>query len=377
MIHTQAWVLHPATTAGETAQLVQEDFSFAPPGPDEALVKPLFGCWEGNMTHALRRSPLDLCVARDESCIVLGNAGVVEVLQAEAQSGLRLGDRCLVFCNGEPDIHGYPRRIYGYDAPGTIGVLARQSKLKTRQLIKLPENSSISLEQWAGFSLRYITAWANWRVAVGCWRAQMDDCPASRAPVLSWGGGVALAELSLARMAGHPTAMVASRSSRLALIERLGITPIDRRIFSEESFDADFLGVVHGLTGGQGAAIFVDNIGAHYRSTMKALARQGVLTTSGWKHGLTFPVVRANECIDRHIHVYTHYARRNEGEAAVAYAQGHGWAPPQPDMVWAWDDIPRLAQAYAAGEIDDYFPVYSINRPSLLDGLTREHATCW
>jgi len=363
MISTQAWVLHPAASPGEPAQLVQEEFRFAPPEPDEALVRPLYGCWEGNMSHALRRSPLDLCVARDESSIVLGNAGVVEVVQAETTSGLRPGDRCLVFCNGEPDAHGYPRRIYGYDARRTIGVLARQTKLKNRQLIKLPADSSISLEQWAGFSLRYVTAWANWRVALGCWRAQMDDSPAAQAAVLSWGGGVGLAELTLARLAGHPAGMVASRPSRLALIERHGITPIDRSAFSEASFEADFLREVQRLTDGQGAAIFVDNIGAHYRSTLKALARQGVLATSGWKHGLTFPVVRASECIDRHIHVYTHYARRDEGEAAVAFADVHGWAPPKPQQVWAWDDIPQLAEAYAAGDIDDYFPVYSINRP--------------
>ncbi|MGC4059468.1 MAG: zinc-binding alcohol dehydrogenase family protein [Aquabacterium sp.] len=360
MIRTEAWVLHPGG-AGAPDTLVKQEYRFAPPQADEVLVKPLYGCWEGNMTHAIKRTPLDLCLARDESLVVPGNAGVVEVLEAQSSTGLSCGDRCLVFCNGEPDEHGYPRLIYGYDAPGTIGLLAKLTKLKARQLIKLPSDSPLSIRQWAAFSLRYITAWANWRVALGCWRAQMNDCPAAQAHVLSWGGGVGLAELSLARLFGHPAAMVASRPSRLALIESQGIAPIDRRAFSDAGFEAEFLSKVGDLTDGQGAAIFVDNIGAHYRSTLKALARQGVLTTSGWKHGLTFPVVRASECIDRHIHVYTHYARRDEGEAAVAFAQKHGWAPPEPDKTWHWDEVPALAQAYAGGQIDDYFPLYAIH----------------
>ena len=361
MIETQAWVLPSTTNDAEPGRLVLETFRMTPPAADEVLVKPLFGCWEGNMTHALQRSPLDLCVVRDESRIVLGNAGVVEVVEAPADSGLASGDRCVVFCNGEPDAHGYPRLIYGYDAPGTVGVLARLTKLKTRQLIKLAPESTASLEQWAAFSLRYITAWANWRVALGCWKAQMGDCRPEDAHVLSWGGGVGLAELSLARLAGHPAAMVASCASRLDTIERNGIVPVDRRAFSEARFEADFLATVGRLTGGAGAAVFVDNVGAHYRSTLKALARQGVLATSGWKHGLIFPVLRANECIERHLHVYTHYARRDEGEAAVAFAERHGWVPPKASHVWAWEDVPKLADAYAKGEIEDYFPIYAIN----------------
>ena len=364
MIRTQAWVLRPAGRPGEAGRLVEEEFAFAEPSDDEVLVRPLFGCWEGNMEHALRRSPLDLCATRGEPRVVIGNAGVVEVVRpGAAVAGLAAGDCCVVFCNGEPDAHGYPERIYAYDAPGTIGVLARLTKLKARQLIRLPADSRIEATRWAGFSLRYITAWANWRVALACWRSQMDDEPASRADVLAWGGGVGLAECSLARLAGHPAALIASRPARLATIERAGLVAIDRRRFAEGTFEAEFLRAVHDCTEGRRAAIFVDNIGAHYRSTLKALARQGVLATSGWKQGLTFPVVRASECIERHLHVYTHYARRAEGEAAVAFAEAHGWAPPAPAAVWSWDDVPALAEAYAAGEIDDYFPIFSVNTP--------------
>jgi hypothetical protein len=50
------------------------------------------------------------------------------------------------------------------------------------------------------------------------------------------------------------------------------------------------------LSDGLGAAIFIDNIGAPlYRTTLKALARQNVLATVGWKHGRRTSTLRASE----------------------------------------------------------------------------------
>jgi len=107
----------------------------------------------------------------DEAKVVIDNAGVVEVIGVgSSASTVREGDRGSLFCNGTPDEHGYPMRIFGYDAPGTIGVLAKTTKLKERQFVRISEGSRHSLEQWAAFSLRYVTAWANWNIAWGCFR---------------------------------------------------------------------------------------------------------------------------------------------------------------------------------------------------------------
>lgn len=364
-ISTEAWILHRGDSAGTPGKLVLESVSFPRPTDDEVLVRPLRGCWEGNMDHALRRSPVDVCALRGEDRVVLGNAGVVQVEEVGAAvRGVRPGDVCLLFCNGTPDEYGYPVTIFGYDAPGTMGVLARRTKVLKRQLVPIPPGSPITLDQWAGFSLRYITAWANWQVALGCWRTQMGDVPPGEALVCGWGGGVSLAELSLAALAGFRTAMIASTPARLALLSEMGIDPIDRGAFGKATFEADFLAAVRDRSGGRGAAIFIDNIGSHYRSTLKALARQGVLTTSGWKAGATYPTMRAMECISRHLHVFTHYARYPEGVAAVDFAIARGWAPPPAGRVYAWDEIPALAEAYAAGTIDDYFPVFAVNEPA-------------
>jgi hypothetical protein len=88
-----------------------------------------------------------------------------------------------------------------------------------------------------------------------------------------------------------------------------------------------------------------------------------VITTSGWKHGMVTTSMRAIECIERHVHVHTHYARRSEARAAMMAAESTGWMPPiaEAEAVVEWNDIPRLAEAHAADRVESYFPVYQVN----------------
>ena len=83
-VKTDAWVVHAGEKGAppKPTELVRETFEFADPGPDEALVSPLYGCMEGNMGHVLDRRPIDICVARGEPKCVVGNAGVVRVEKA-------------------------------------------------------------------------------------------------------------------------------------------------------------------------------------------------------------------------------------------------------------------------------------------------------
>jgi NADPH:quinone reductase-like Zn-dependent oxidoreductase len=175
--------------------------------------------------------------------------------------------------------------------------------------------------------------------------------------------------------------MIASSDARLAQIAALGIEPIDRRAFGDLAFDPDryntdrayrtrylaaeevFLNMVRERTGGRGVDIFVDYIGTPVaRATLLALARQGVLTTAGWKNGMVSRSLRAVECIQRHTHVHTHFARYNEGRAAMQAAENTGWLPQVDDaVVCPWDEIPTLAANYAADRIADYFPLYAVN----------------
>ena len=382
-ITTDAWVLYrgDSPVSNQPAALCRERFSFEDIAEQEVLVEPLYGCWEGNMTHALERKPIDICRQRNEEKLVLGNAGVVRVLKCGTQvTTVKEGDNALLFCNGVWDKFGYPIKIFGYDAEGTIGLLAKQTKMNQFQVIPLPKHSRFTLQQWAAFSLRYITAWSNWNLAYHTWRIQMteEDCPAPH--VWGWGGGVSYAELALAKFYGSRVAMLSANDERLCEFKRMGIIPIDRRQFPNLDFDEaryqkdseyknayldserKFLTMVNELTEGLGVSIFIDYVGSPViRATLKALARQGILTTAGWKHGMTITTYRAMECINRHQHVHTHYARYPQGKAAVRFGEETGWIPMlDGQREYTFDEIPQLAQDYSEGKCS-YFPIFRIN----------------
>ena len=378
---TEAWVLHNLkSNCGRPAGLQLEKFDLGPLGDEEVLVEPLYGCWEGNMGHAVARKPIDVAASRGEERAVVGNSGVVRVLKPGAHvTNVREGDVCIM-CSGVWDAHGFSKYAFAYDAPGTVGILAKRTKMSHRQLIKVPTDSRFSLQQWAPFTVRYITAWSNWNAASKCWRALSPADNGEQPHVWGWGGGTAFAELTLAKLQGFCTALISSDPKRLAMIEAAGITPIDRSAFAGLQYDemriiADpayaeryrlaeqrFVAIAKQGTDGRGVSIFVDHLGGNVtHATVKALARPGVITTSGWKTGMKIATNRAMACMQWQTHVHTHYSRYGEGGAAVAFAEEHGWVPPEPETVYAWDQIPQLAADYAAGSISSYFPLFKVN----------------
>ncbi|RBL90381.1 MDR/zinc-dependent alcohol dehydrogenase-like family protein [Chitinophaga flava] len=381
-IITEAWILNSGYGNTEPGLLMREEMNLGVLLPDEVLIHPIYGCWEGNMHHAIMRDPVDICMQRKEDKIVLGNAGVVKVIDTGKNvKDLKPGDVCMLFCNAISDKYGYPEKILAYDAPNTYGLLSRQSKVSRHTLIPIPPHSGFSLKQWAAFSLRYVTAWANWKVALKCWQSQMGDVPVENEFVISWGGGVCLAELELAKNYGFNVAMITSLNERKESLEQAGIITVDRRGFPHLHYDQErytndeaykknyrtseklFLEKINEITGGAGAAIFIDNIGLSvYRATLKALSRQGVIATSGWKWGMELSHLRAIESINRHIHVHTHYAKHTEAIEAMEYALRNNWMPQvDVDYVYEWDEIPRLCSDYATGNLISYFPLYKIN----------------
>src|SRR5258708_3945468 len=369
MYTTDAWVLHKGTANAGPGHLELESISFPGLDADEVLVEPLFGSWEGNMAHAVERHPVDICMLRNEPHVVLGNSGVVRVLQAGSDvQDLRPGDCCMFAAFGMTDPFGYLITVHGYDAPGTIGLLAKKTKAVRRNLIPLPAGTRFSLPQWAVFSLRYMTAWSNWSTAYACLRSQLSEEELPTPFVWGWGGGCTFAELDLAQRAGCAAVMLSGNDQNTRQIEEQGIAVVDRRSFPDLDFDpvqykADeayreayrsserkFLSEVMERTAGSGVSIFIDYIGSPVsRATTRALGRQGVLATAGWKHGLTTPLNRAMECIGRHIYVHTPAARLSEVAPAMTYAEQHGRKPPVNSKdVYGFDDVPQLLTAHSA-----------------------------
>jgi NADPH:quinone reductase-like Zn-dependent oxidoreductase len=335
------------------------------------------------MTHALKRRPIDICRQRKEPSVVIGNAGVVRVLQPGRDvSGLAEGDLAYLFGAGVPwERFSYMRQALGYDCPGTMGLLAKRSVLPARCLIPIPRQGPLTIPEWAAFSLRFVSAWSNWKVAIACYRSQvsLDENPA---PVVwAWGGGVSLAELLLARSVGCQVTMLTSKPQRMALVRKLGIEVIDRNAFPMLNFSAEkyrqdptfregylqseerFLQAVKERTNGHGVDIFIDNIGTPVaRATLKALGHCGVLTTCGWHGGMDIQSVRAIEAINRHIHIHTHYARPEEGVAALKFAIANPWwKAPIEQQPTSWEEIGTLAQQQMEGKDDSWFPLYQVS----------------
>lgn len=380
MITTDAWVLEQGPPTPIPGTLYRKEFDFDDLEPDEVLIEPLVGCWEANMSHAIDRNPVDVARQRGDERIVLGNSGVCRVVEVgNAVDTHEVGELVLFGCVGKADRFGFVELVASYDAPGTVGTLAKQTKVKAPYAFKIPKDSRYTIEQWAAYP-RYFTAWSNQKVAMACLRSQLSAEDLPRPHVWAWGGGVGIAQMELANTMGCQTAMIASTDSRLEEIEAAGIRPIDRREFAGLSFDPwksndddykksyrdaeqKFLSIVESVTGGEGVHIFVDNIGTPvYRASLRALARQGVITTCGWKEGMMTNNIRAVECINRHVHVHTHAIGTREVPEVIDYQEATGWIAPHPDRIWGWDEIPTLATEYADGNIDSYFPIFEIQR---------------
>lgn len=383
MERTDAWVICAGRGEDKApTQLKRETWLLSACTPEEALVEPLYGCWEANMTHALQRAPIDVARQRGEDRVVLGNCGLVRILRPAANSSLREGDLCIIGNGALFDRFGYPTQVWGYDWPQSMGFLAKRVKVHSDILVRIPSPTRFSLIQWASFGVRYATAYSNWQVAYPCFRSQVSIEDLPRPFVWGWGGGSSLAGLHLARLLGFPAAMLTSHPDRQRLLTQMGIQAVDRRAFGDLNFQEDrfardaeyrrkyreseqaFADFVNQATDGLGVSIFFDYLGSSVlRATLRALGRQGVLSTAGWKHGPALSILRSLECLRRHIHVHTHYCRRGHVQAAMDFAEQTGWMSPiEPDEpVWSFDQIDALARDYVDEKINTYFPIYQVN----------------
>lgn len=372
----EAWILDKGPTDKENpvaGQLRLGEFELPPLEPEEILVEPIYGCWEGNMGHAIDRNPLDICRARGEESVVIGNAGVVRALSSFGH--IKEGDCYVLFSGITKDLGPveYPIKAFAYDGRKTTGLLAKKTKVHYRQLLPIPQDNKKDLRFWAAFSLRYITAWGNWRIARDTFRSMSPQEDHPLPYVVAWGGGVSLAILQLAKLQGFKTVMIASQKERLDLIESMGIGSIDRSKFPHldsrhkgqlyAESEKLFLQEINQATQNEKASIFVDFIGEPVlKSTLKALAHPAVITTAGWKAGMNVNLNRAIECMHWHAHVHTHYSNLRGAYEAMNYATLYDWFAPAETVkkVYSWDNIPQLVDDFRNGRTS-YFPLYQIN----------------
>ncbi|MFZ5624017.1 MAG: zinc-binding dehydrogenase [Gemmatimonadota bacterium] len=152
-----------------------------------------------------------------------------------------------------------------------FGTFAEYVVVPAVNLAPLPH--SFCWAEAAAFSLATLTAW------------RMLTTRARLAPgetVLIWGagGGVALAAVQIARLAGAFVVVAGSSERKLETARRLGAdVAIDHTA-------EDIVAEVRRLTGGRGADVVVDSVGeATWPTSLRALARGGRLVTCGATSG--------------------------------------------------------------------------------------------
>ncbi|MBI4640238.1 MAG: zinc-binding dehydrogenase [Candidatus Tectomicrobia bacterium] len=391
MIKTEGYIIEPDSNYDQRrripsgpASLIRREIEIPDPGDHEVHVKTLAVCWEGNMGHALDRRPIDLCLDRKEPWCLIGNSGVVQVLSCgKGVTQVEPGQTCLLFCNGNPDRWGYPQKIYAYDQPGSYGLLARETKVHELQLIPLPEKSPLTLQQWAAFALRGVTAYSNWRLALHTLRGLIFEDELPYINVGAWGGGVSVLQAQLAAKQGHKVFMMSSTPERLEVIRKSGVIPVNRKEFfpdldyvkyqaarSEnnqeylqkyEQSRKSFREKIGELTDGNLVNIFIDYIGSPVLPpTLEVIAREGIICSAGWKEGMVLTQIRAIECINRVQRISTHYARRREGFAAAQLAVHGDIVPIVDEKQYTFDTVPDMAANYLAGKYV-FFPVATFN----------------
>lgn len=208
-------------------------------------------------------------------------AGVVAEVGA-AVSGLTPGDRVAVnptyycgqchYCRSGRDHMCDHFAIFGEHIPGFY---TQYQAVPARNLIRLPDH--VSFEIAAAASLVYITAWYSLMVAGG-FRAGEDIL------VVGAGGGVNMASIDIARLAGAGTIyVVGSSDEKLERARQAGANVLINR--NKENWSK----AIFAATNRKGVDVVVDNVGAAtYQLSLRALRKGGRLLTVGNTSGPKF-----------------------------------------------------------------------------------------
>lgn len=151
------------------------------------------------------------------------------------------------------------------------GTLAQWVSLPAQNVFPMP--TGLSFSEAAALGVNHLTAW---RMLFT--KAQLK--PWETVLIFGIGGGVSLAALQLAKLAGAQ-AIVTSRDA--AKLERARLLGADHLINSSTQ---DVAKEVMAKTGGRGVDVVIENVGAAvWQSAMKSLVRGGRLVTCGATSG--------------------------------------------------------------------------------------------
>jgi crotonyl-CoA carboxylase/reductase len=330
-----------------TAEAIAAERELREVGPNDVHLRILAVSAEHNVDHAALADTVNITELRGGK-IYPGNSAVGEVIGVGSQvTRFKPGDVVLTHCNGEPDMYGYPLRIWAYDQPDSIGWYGEEAVVEDWQVIPAPLDCGLSLWQIAALPLRAPTAYHLYRRALGIYRLKVSREKRARLNVLSFGGGVSELFLMLARHEGHRAFFCSGSPERRKHLEELGIEGIDQREFNRFASRDDvkaFNKQLKRLTGGEGAHLVCDMMrGPVFAAGVAAMARQGVNVSAGWQVGMDCKYNSAN-CSVRQLTLDHCHFETVEGANAATELYGRVFRPTVHQEIYAFEDLPRAME---------------------------------
>ena len=274
--------------------------------------------------------------------IVLGLDACGEIAEADADSGLKVGQRVIAypcdFC-GECDYclageQPFCRKvqILGEQRHGTY---AQYLSMKAHCFLPIPD--SLDTRDAAALSTAYLTAW---RQVFG----KSPIVPGETALVVGVGGGVALATLQLAKLAGARVIVTSSSDDKLAKAKALGA---DETInYRNEKVSKRVLE----LTGGRGAEIAYDNVGqATWDETLRSVGKGGRIVVVGATTG-GMPPADLQRVFVRQLSIFGSTTGSMQEYRDLIRAAGQGQLKPVIDSTYKMDDYPKALARLEAAE---------------------------
>ena len=279
--------------------------------------------------------------------MVLGLDGAGEIVEADPGSGLRPGQRVVTYpmefcgaceyCQAGEQPWCENLSIIGEQRHGTY---AEYISARAGCFLPMPEN--LDWSQAAALPVAYMTAW---RMVLG----KSPLRPGESVLIHGIGGGVALAALQLANLAGATIIVTSGSDEKLAKAKALGahagINYHDDKVWPQ----------VLEFTHGRGVDMVIDNVGAEtWESSLRAAARGGRIMVCGATTG-GHPPAELQRIFVRQLRIIGSTAANLEEYRALLRIVALGQIEPVIDSVYAMDDakeaLDRMEGARQFGKI--------------------------
>lgn len=274
--------------------------------------------------------------------LVLGVDGAGEVVECDADSGLKPGQRVVAFPS---EFCGQCEYCLAGEQPfcNTVKVLGEHRhggmahflSMKAHSFLPLPV--TVSYRDAAAMGVAYITAWRQVF-------AKGRTVPGETVIVQGIGGGVAIATLQMAKIAGARVIVTSSSDEKLAKAKALGA---DEGInYKRESISKRVLE----LTGGRGVDVAYDNVGeATWSESLKSVRKGGRVVVIGATTG-GFPPADLQRIFIRQLSIFGSTTGSLWEYRDMYRLAGQGKLKPVIDSVYPMDKVAEGLTKLERGE---------------------------